>query len=97
MPYGALFSFKFSKILIIFSQYALNIVLYYMNPIKKVWLFYYEGFSQMTVGKYLWLLIFIKLFILFFVLKLFFFKNELSKFDTPDEKRAAVIDNLLNK
>ena len=67
-----------------------------MNPIKRVWNFYYEGFSQMTVGKYLWLLIFIKLFIMFFILKLFFFKSELSKFDTPEQKGQVVIENLLN-
>lgn len=68
-----------------------------MNPLKKVWQFYYEGFSQMTVGKYLWMIIFIKLFVMFFILKLFFFKNELSKFDSPQEKGAAVIENLINK
>ena len=36
---------------------------------------YYDGFKNMTLGKTLWAIIFIKLFIMFFVLKLFFFPN----------------------
>ena len=36
---------------------------------------YYEGFKNMTLGKTLWAVIIIKLFIIFVVLKLFFFPN----------------------
>ena len=49
-----------------------------MNWLKKVYRFYYDGFSQMTIGKSLWLLIIIKVAILFLVLKLFFFPNYVS-------------------
>lgn len=61
---------------------------------KKIWLFYYEGFKSMTIGKTLWLIIAIKLFIMFFVLKLFFFKSELSEYSTKEEKSKHVIKEL---
>lgn len=50
----------------------------------------------MTVGKTLWLLIVIKLFVMFFILKLFFFKSELGKYETDEEKSKVVIENLIN-
>ena len=43
--------------------------------IINIWKFYRDGFSQMTLGKTLWMIILIKLFIMFFVLKLFFFPS----------------------
>lgn len=36
---------------------------------------YYDGFKHMTVGKTLWAVILIKLFIMFAILKVFFFPN----------------------
>ena len=36
-----------------------------VNPVVRVWHFYRDGFRAMTVGRYLWALILIKLFILF--------------------------------
>ena len=62
---------------------------------KKIWLFYYNGFKEMTVGKTLWVIILIKLFIMFFILKLFFFKNDLRDFSTEQEKGNKVIENIL--
>ena len=41
----------------------------------RVFDLYYDGFRSMTLGKTLWLIIIVKLFIMFFVLKLFFFPN----------------------
>lgn len=41
----------------------------------KVFDLYYDGFRSMTIGKTLWLVILVKLFIMFFILKLFFFPN----------------------
>lgn len=52
-----------------------------MSIIKKVvgvWNFYVDGFRNMTWGRPLWMLIFLKLIILFLVLRLFFFKPTLS-------------------
>lgn len=49
----------------------------------------------MTVGKKLWIIILIKLFVMFAVLKLFFFENFLkSNFDTDKERSEYVIDQL---
>lgn len=46
--------------------------------IHKVIDFYYEGFSQMETGKTLWLVIVVKLVVIFLVLKLFFMPDVLS-------------------
>lgn len=60
-------------------------------------MFYYEGFKSMTLGKTLWALIIIKLFIMFVVLKLFFFPNILQKnFKTDKERSEHVIEQLTN-
>lgn len=37
--------------------------------------FYVDGFRSMTVGKTLWAIILVKLFIMFAILKLFFFPD----------------------
>ena len=65
-----------------------------MNFFRKVYDFYVSGFKEMTTGKVLWAIILIKLFIMFFVLKLFFFKSALSEYDTAEEKSQKVIENL---
>jgi hypothetical protein len=45
------------------------------NFLYKIFYIYYDGFRHMTVGKTLWAVILIKLFIIFFVLKLLFFPD----------------------
>ena len=40
---------------------------------------YYDGFRNMRLGKTLWAIIFIKLFIMFAILKVFFFPNFLKQ------------------
>ncbi len=65
--------------------------------LKKIYLFYLEGFKSMTVGKKLWLIIGIKLLIMFAVLKLFFFENFLSsKFESDQDKGDYVLEQLTN-
>ncbi len=52
----------------------------------------------MTWGKTLWIIILVKLFVMFFVLKLFFFPNELkSKFDTNEDRSKYVLEKLTTK
>lgn len=64
---------------------------------RKIFNLYYEGFKNMTWGKKLWLIIFIKLFIIFAILKLFFFPNFLdSKFTSDQDKSDYVIEQLTN-
>ncbi len=55
-----------------------------MLTAKKIYRFYAEGFKQMTVGKKLWMIIIIKLIILFLILKVFFFPDFI-KSHTPDD------------
>lgn len=65
--------------------------------LKKVVNFYVDGFKNMTWGKTLWFIIFVKLFIMFAILKLFFFNDFLgSKFQTDQEKGDYVIEQLTN-
>jgi hypothetical protein len=66
-----------------------------MLMLKKIAYFYYDGFRNMTVGRKLWLIILIKLFIMFAILKLFFFKDFLNThFKTEKEKSEYVLDQL---
>ncbi len=46
------------------------------NPLKRVWRFYVDGFKGLSKdSRTLWLIIFLKLFIMFAILKVFFFPN----------------------
>ena len=66
--------------------------------LKRVWDLYYDGFRSMTVGKSLWVLILVKLFIMFAILKLFFFPNLLKEnYDTDEERADAVRTELTNR
>jgi len=65
------------------------------NLPKRLYAFYRDGFRSMVLGRTLWKLIALKLFIIFAVLKLFFFSNFLEKnFHTDLERSAHVLDNL---
>ena len=56
---------------------------------------YIDGFKNLTWGKPLWILILVKLFIMFAILKVLFFPNFLnSRFDTKEEKSEYVIKEL---
>ncbi|MBO7563147.1 MAG: DUF4492 domain-containing protein [Bacteroidales bacterium] len=65
-----------------------------MNIFRQVYDFYRDGFRNMEVGKTLWIIILIKIAIIFLILRVFFFKPELSKYDTEEQKAAHVIENL---
>lgn len=56
------------------------------NTLLHIWNFYVEGFRSMTLGRTLWLIILVKLFIMFFILRLFFFPNFLSSQPTDKDK-----------
>ena len=64
--------------------------------LKKIFSFYLEGFRNMSKSsKRLWLIIFIKLFIMFAILKIFFFKDFLNtRFDSQKEKSEYVSKQL---
>ena len=48
------------------------------KTIIRIFYFYRDGFREMTIGRTLWAIILIKLFVMFFILKLFFFPSFLS-------------------
>jgi hypothetical protein len=51
----------------------------------------------MTVGKTLWLIILIKLFVMFAILKVFFFPDYLGKFDNPPDRQEYVSGELIRR
>lgn len=61
-----------------------------------VWRFYLDGFRSMTLGRTLWLIILVKLFILFFILRLFFFPNFLNA-AAGDDKDGYVSGELIER
>jgi hypothetical protein len=63
--------------------------------LERIFRFYVQGFRRMTVGKTLWKIIIIKLFILFAVLKLFFFPDFLgTQFNTNEQRADYVLEQL---
>lgn len=50
-----------------------------MKWLRQIWDLYYDGFRSMTLGRTLWAVILVKLFIIFVVLKIFFFPNYLKE------------------
>ena len=62
----------------------------------RIWTFYRDGFREMTLGRTLWAIILIKLFIMFFILKLFFFPSFLKE-KTPQEKQQSVGEELIKR
>jgi hypothetical protein len=65
---------------------------------NKLYTFYRDGFKNMTVGRTLWLIVLIKLFIMFAVLKVFFFPDYLNtNFDSDESKADHVRQELINK
>ena len=57
--------------------------------IGKIVRFYLEGFHSMTLGRTLWAIILLKLFIMFAVLKAFFFPAYLQGDETAKETTVA--------
>ena len=62
----------------------------------RIWTFYRDGFREMTLGRTLWAIILIKLFIMFFILKLFFFPSSLKE-KTPQDKQQYVGEELIKR
>jgi len=58
---------------------------------------YYDGFRSMTLGRTLWLIILIKLLIIFVVLKLFFFPNHIRQHAGEGEEPDYVAGEVLER
>lgn len=67
----------------------MNILQYF----KNVWRFYHDGFTYMTWGRTLWVIILLKLFVIFVVLRIFFFKPALGGLNN-EEKSERVSQTL---
>jgi len=68
------------------------------NIFSRVFYFYYDGFRSMTIGRTLWVIILVKLFIMFAIFRLFFFPNYLkSNFETDKERSDHVIEQLIKQ
>lgn len=67
-----------------------------LNIFYRIWNFYRNGFKNMsTWGRQVWIIILIKLFIMFVILRIFFFPNFLkSNFDTDQERSQHVLEEL---
>ncbi len=63
----------------------------------QIWRFYVDGFRSMTLGRTLWLIILVKLFIMFFILRLFFFPRFLNTDVVKGEKEDYVSGELINR
>lgn len=62
---------------------------------RRVWDLYADGFRNMTIGRYLWVIIIFKLIVIFLVLKLFFFPDLLSTNYDNDQDRAEAVRSAL--
>lgn len=68
-----------------------------LKSVLGVFEFYKQGFSAMRLGKTLWGLIFVKLFVIFVLLKIFVFDENLnSTFASNADKSEFVLRNLIN-
>jgi len=67
-----------------------------MQLFKRIYRFYHEGFTNLPRwGKQVWLVILIKLFVLFVILKIFFFPDFLkTNFKNDAERSNHVLENL---
>ena len=68
-----------------------------LKRVLGVFEFYRQGFSAMRLGKTLWGVIFVKLFVIFVLLKIFVFDENLnSAFAKDADKSDFVLRNLIN-
>ena len=68
-----------------------------LSSFWRVFEFYRQGFSAMRLGKTLWGVIFVKLFVIFVLLKIFVFDENLnSTFAKDADKSDFVLRNLIN-
>ena len=66
------------------------------NFLYRVYDLYVDGFKHMRLGKTLWAIILIKLFIIFAILKVFFFPNFLKQNAQGDES-GYVANELVDR
>jgi hypothetical protein len=66
-----------------------------MNWMRRIVSFYVDGFRSMKVGKKLWAIVAVKLFVLFVIIKLLFFPNVMKEYFHSDRERSDyILDQL---
>jgi hypothetical protein len=63
----------------------------------RVFDLYYDGFRNMKLGRTLWTIILIKLFIMFAILKVFFFPNFLKEHANEGEEPDYVATEMIDR
>lgn len=67
------------------------------NILYSIYRFYVDGFKQMSIGRVLWTIIIIKLFVIFFILKLFFFPDVLKQKSNGADRATYVAGELIKR
>lgn len=65
--------------------------------LHNIYRFYLDGFRSMTIGRKLWMIIIIKLVVIFGILKLFFFPDMLKTNYDNDADRAQAVRSALTQ
>lgn len=70
-----------------------------ISTITRVFRFYHDGFRNMSWwGRRVWIIILIKLFIMFVILRIFFFQDFLGKrYKSDEQKSEYVLEQLISK
>lgn len=66
------------------------------NVLYRIYDLFVDGFRSMTLGRTLWAIILIKLFIIFVILKLFFFPNFIKEHASKGEEPEFVATQVLD-
>lgn len=67
------------------------------NFLYRTYDLYVDGFRHMTIGRTLWLVIAIKLIVIFLVLKLFFFPNYLKQHAEEGQEDSFVANEMIDR
>jgi hypothetical protein len=67
------------------------------DRLKRIWFLYYDGFRNMTIGRSLWLIIILKIFFLFAILRVFFFNDYLGEIGNDNMKGDYVGNELIER
>ena len=86
-------------IFLIFAKFSilLSLTMKRSGFLRKVFYLYYDGFRSMTLGRTLWAVILVKLFIIFVILKLFFFPNFLKSKTTEGGEAEYVGSEMVDR
>ena len=78
-------------------QHINDITMNKQGFLYRVYDLYYDGFRHMQLGRTLWAVILIKLFIIFVVLKIFFFPNFIKEHAQAGEEPDFVATEVLDR